>query len=408
MEASKKLITARSLLVLDHCFWGTLALRLKMRPEPEAPTAGTDGEHLVYNPEYIDTLTLAETIGVEAHEVGHCALGHIWRIGSRDLTIANIAADYVLNQILIDAGFTLPKGALLDRQFNGKSFEDVYDILYKKAMKQPGKDSKSKPGSGDGKGRPGQGQGQGQGKKGQGKKGQGQGQGQKQTKYPDPGKCGGVFKPKTPSKTKEGEMEWKAATAQAVQMSQGTIPGSLKKLIMDEFIDPKIPWFVKLRDFVERTARNDYNWARPNSRYLSRDIILPSLISEELQRVVFVIDSSGSTNEFQEQFAGEASGVLSAYKTDLTLIYCDAKVQEPVEHFTSDDLPLKLEPKGYGGTDFRPPFDYIEKEGINPSCLIYLTDTYGPFPNQEPNYPVLWVSVIKDKKAPWGETIEMI
>jgi predicted metal-dependent peptidase len=388
-SAEDKMLKARTLLVLDHCFWGVLALKLKMAPADAnfCPTACTNGKMLMYNPEYIESLSNQEVIGLLAHEVGHCAMGHIWRMGDRDPRLSNIAMDYVLNSALLDANFTLPPTECVSNEFKNKSFEEAYEILRQRQPKEDGdKDKKGKKDS--------------QGKA----KGKNQG-GQNGPQHPDPGKCGGVYPPSS-GKQEEMKADWKAAVAQAVQTAQGTMPADLKKLLDIEVLNPTLPWYVLLREFVERTARNDYNWSNPSRRYLSRGIILPGLISEELPSVVVVVDSSGSTCEWQEKFAAEASGVLSAYKTHITLIHCDARVQS-VEEFDSDDLPLKIQASGYGGTDFRPPFEYIKKHGLTPACLIYLTDLCGTFPKEEPDYPVMWVSVVPDQRAPWGETVPM-
>jgi predicted metal-dependent peptidase len=60
---------------------------------------------------------------------------------------------------------------------------------------------------------------------------------------------------------------------------------------------------------------------------------------------------------------------------------------------------------GGGGTDFCPPFQYVQDQGIRPECLVYLTDLYGPFP-AAPEYPTLWCSTTS-QVAPFGTTIEI-
>ncbi|MBT5421266.1 MAG: hypothetical protein HOK80_10285, partial [Candidatus Cloacimonetes bacterium] len=53
-------------------------------------------------------------------------------------------------------------------------------------------------------------------------------------------------------------------------------------------------------------------------------------------------------------------------------------------------------------------FEYIEKETIQPSCVIYFTDGWcSSFP-KEPDYPTLWVSTDRANfKPPFGESIYM-
>jgi len=101
--------------------------------------------------------------------------------------------------------------------------------------------------------------------------------------------------------------------------------------------------------------------------------------SEELPEVIIVNDTSGSTMGFQSHFANEASGVLSAYKTTVRVIYCDAMVHME-EEYATEDLPIVLKPVGGGGTSFVPAFEYITKMGYTPNCLLFLTDLYGTFP----------------------------
>jgi len=394
MNALDEITKARSLLVLDHCFWGMLAMRLKMVESPECETAATDGEVMLFNPEYVATLSTQQLIGLEAHEVMHCAMGDIWRLDERDHLIWNMACDYVNNGLLLESKFTLPDGALVNSAYNNMAKEEVYNILYKMKGKG-GKQGGQQGGQPGGKGKQGQ---------GKGKPQQGQGQG---GKHPDPGKCGTMFKPADSTKAKEAEVEWKTATAQAANVSQGTIPANLRRRITDEVLDPPLPWHVLLRDFVQRTARNDFNWSRPNRRYLSQGIILPGLLSDELPAVAVVVDTSGSIDsKTLDKFSAEASAVLGSFKTHIHVIYCDARIQGH-EEYDTEDLPIQLEAKGGGGTDFRPVFAYIDEKGIEVACLIYLTDLYGTFPKNEPTYPVMWVSITKDKKAPWGETIPM-
>jgi predicted metal-dependent peptidase len=76
-----------------------------------------------------------------------------------------------------------------------------------------------------------------------------------------------------------------------------------------------------------------------------------------------------------------------------------------VDEFAADD-PISFDPPGGGGTDFRPVFEWVRKQGIEPACLIFFTDLDGPMPSVEPGYPVLWCCVNK-QQAPWGETINL-
>src|SRR5450432_957474 len=124
----RKLTRARTQLLLNQPFFGTLCLRLKL-VAGELPTMATDGRRIVYDPAFVAELTAAELEAVLAHEVLHCALGHHCRRGVRDPRLWNEAADLAINPILIGNGFTLPAGALVDIAFDNLSAEEIYARL---------------------------------------------------------------------------------------------------------------------------------------------------------------------------------------------------------------------------------------------------------------------------------------
>jgi len=162
-----------------------------------------------------------------------------------------------------------------------------------------------------------------------------------------------------------------------------------------------------MRDFAKQIAKDDYSWMRPNRRHIADGIFLPALYSEKVGEVCLFIDTSGSTGQRElDACAGELNGLLHQVSpSEVIVLHVDAKVAH-VERFKPDEWPVKLSPKGGGGTDFRPPFKWVaENMGNPPECAIYLTDMYGTFPESAPGYPVLWVSTTKGIKAPWGETV---
>ena len=221
----------------------------------------------------------------------------------------------------------------------------------------------------------------------------------------DPGQMGGILPAPPELDADEVEADWTAAMSQAAiaARQQGTLPGSLTKLIAD-ILNPELPWTTVLADFVQHTSRNDYDWRRTSKRYLPQGIIMPSIRSPEISLVV-AVDNSYSLNVPElTQFLAELTQVLETYPTTAAVLYCDTRINR-IEGYTSQDLPIEPKITRGGGTDFRPMFEYVENEGLTPDCLIYFTDLEGPFPDVEPDYPVLWVSVNKHKAAPWGHTL---
>ena len=92
--AAERIRKARTALLLDHPFFGSLLFRLKSEEDRAIPTMATDGVVLRYNPEFVDTLNSATLAGVLAHEVMHPALQHHIRRSKRDPRRWNEACDY--------------------------------------------------------------------------------------------------------------------------------------------------------------------------------------------------------------------------------------------------------------------------------------------------------------------------
>lgn len=136
IPARKRLAAARSDMILDEPFFGALALRLilvedysALEPMSNSPSMWTDGKHLGYHPDFVHESATDELIGVIKHEVLHCSNGHPWRRDARDPLPWNMACDYSINPIVINSGSPMPKGSLIDSQYEGKSAEWIYDRL---------------------------------------------------------------------------------------------------------------------------------------------------------------------------------------------------------------------------------------------------------------------------------------
>jgi predicted metal-dependent peptidase len=380
-QAAKALSLARCRLVLGKdaksAFFATLALRLKLEVMWEADTLATDGKRLVFNPDFINQFTLEEHIALVAHEVMHNALAHHARRGQRDKARWNVAADLAVNPLLIDAGFTLPEGGCIPGRGkyadlpNGKSAEEYYALL-------PGESGGEIEGEGP---------------------------------CPDPGGCGGVMDPGdgSPAACKEAEADAAVAVSQAerVAKQRGDLPGGIARMV-EQVLEPKVDWREVLRAFISRFARNDYSWTHPNRRFIHQGLYLPGLRSEELGDVVLAVDTSGSIGRGElNRFAAEAEGILQAYECTLTILYHDASIQH-VQTWGPTDGPLVLEPKGGGGTDHRPVFEWIAEQGVDPACLVCLTDLESSFPQEPPTYPVLWATVgAGNANAPFGTQVEV-
>jgi predicted metal-dependent peptidase len=144
---------------------------------------------------------------------------------------------------------------------------------------------------------------------------------------------------------------------------------------------------------------------------MAQGFYLPSLNAPEIGKVILAVDTSGSINQEEiKSMVSEIKGILNAYPgTELTVIFCNNKIQGEPETLTQHD-DLKEIPRPGGGTDFRPPFDHAEKEQLDPKALIYFTDgECNDFPDPAPDYPVLWILTQEPTCYPWkpptGETV---
>lgn len=454
LEPEKKISRARTQLLLEQPFFGTLALKLKMVPNPFIPTACTDGKEMLYNPDWIDGLDMKQLRGLLAHEVMHCGNGHIWRRGAKDPWKWNQACDLAINPILIEAGFTLPDSNWKTYAAeNGINIDSAVERIYNQLPDEQEEDEQEGIPCGEGMGSGENGDVEDENQKqneengnvedeqnnGDSEKDEQEGDGgeseeiddneqeganssngsKKQEKNgktseeramcsKDPFGCGGIMDGDADEDEKEMEAEWKAALVQAEAVAgAGNLPAGIRRMI-DNMIDPELPYDVLLRDFLEQTANDDYNWSNPSRRFTGSGFILPGLKSEELPDVVFVNDTSGSVGQKEcEIFASVLSDLLGHYNTTIHAIDCDADIHK-VRELTPEDLPLKMEMYGGGGTDFNPPFEWVEKQGLEPSCMLYLTDLepWNGFP-PEPEYPVVWLSTGPTQEAPYGQVIDL-
>ena len=106
-------------------------------------------------------------------------------------------------------------------------------------------------------------------------------------------------------------------------------------------------------------------------------------------------------------------------KINVHIVQCDNEVQSDTKITCEDDFTLFLENgklRGFGATDFRPVFAYVEElrqagEFENLKGLIYFTDGYGIYPEQMPEYDVIFAFLDEDDNRmlppPWALTVTL-
>lgn len=368
-NVTKRISKAKTALILEHPFIGSVALNMPMSIDNSVPTAATNGKRVLFNEEFCNELSDEELKFLVAHECMHPMLEHNFRRGERDTYKWNQAADYVINKLLTDEGIgKMPAQGLLDDNIykqGGGTSDGIFNLL---------PDTPE-----DGQGNGGQGQPLDSCEDGQG----------------------------SPAEVSQQQAEWKVKVAQAAQSAKmmGKMSAGLERLV-DEILKPKVDWRDVLQRFVVKCRSDQRSWARPNRRFLSQGLYLPSVSGESLGEIAFAVDCSGSIGQDEiNQFASEITTVWQDQKpTKVHVIYFDSEVSH-YDEFGQDDEPI-VKPHGGGGTAFSPVFKYMTEHGIEPVACIFLTDLCCDDFGDAPDYPVLWVST-HDDKAPFGEVVMM-
>jgi predicted metal-dependent peptidase len=355
-EVLDRIIIARVGLLLRHPFFGNMATRLRIEPADEwCPTAATDGRHLYFNTQFFNAMDNKEIEFVIAHEILHCVYDHLTRREDRDPKLYNIAADYVVNNLLVrDRIGSKPKvvDCFQDFKYDKWTSEEVYDDLFKNAKKidisQLGELLDEHIDWGD----------------------------------EDDDKDGKSGRPRLSKEDlRQIRDEIKEAMLQASQSAgAGNVPGEIQRMIK-ELTEPKMNWRQLLRQQIQSTIRNDYSFSRPSRKGWHTGAILPGMNFDQTIDICVSIDMSGSiSNEQGSDFLGEIKGIMEEFKDYIIKIWCfDTKVYNE-DDFSSDngkDIG-EYQVVGGGGTDFVCNWDYMKKHDIQPKKFIMFTDGY-PF-----------------------------
>ncbi len=436
-EALMKMRQARSAMLVDAPFFGELALKLTLKEDMKCSTMWTDGKTLGYGPDFVLECDMPLLKFAIMHEAGgHCAMLHHLRRDGRDIKDWNVACDYAVNAMLKKSGYAVPSWALYRKDLEDKSADEIFGILKGEKEQEPQRNDKSD--KNENKEQDNQ-QSDDAGNTPDNKK-QGDTQTDTQTENESDrdGKSGNASDEDSDSQNESGEIEggcgevrdypdgeadvksaneqeWKQAIAMAEAHAEqaGKMPG-YAKVMVEDLVDSKVDWKEVLQRFISELCRDDYTWKRPNSRYTHTGFILPSLYTETLPPLIIAIDTSGSiTQSDLKQFASEMEEILSMYNTTLHVVHIDTEVRH-TEDYSREDMPVKLEAHGGGGTKFSPLFEHVNNLDETPLAVVYLTDLqckdYGP----EPDYPVLWIKTSQASYydsyyglPPFGEVTEM-
>ena len=363
-------------------FFAALSLYAEIDFSNEVQLAATNGKKIIFNPITYIQLPPSERDGVFLHELLHMALLHHLRRGVRDHYIFNIAADIVVNGMIVNEGnFKIPKYGIRDEDLEHLSVEEVYELIIKNKKKynlnlvdliNDEKDSEDKDSQGK----------------------------------------GNDLKTGISDLNTEAEIRnyWKQAINDAKLITKGSSEKSLPESFernFGEVLEPEIDWKTKLWNFLVRTPTDFGEFDR---RLIYSGLYLENLEGESIN-VFCCIDTSGSISDYEiNKFMREIKGIINAYPNlNCRLWYADHECYGPYNIDSMENVP---KPKGGGGTNFEPFFKDITKKEFNNNdgVCIYLTDGYGYFPEKEPDLPVLWVVIpggAEQEYFPFGEIVKL-
>lgn len=412
----------RAMASLRHIapHFGGLITSLQFVYTYKVDTQATDGFRVFVNPEFTDSLDHTGKVFVMAHELMHCLLNHLRRGKKIDAMNqkGNIAADYEVNQTLVDMGLfktsTIEKlQGFIDAKWSKVSFETIYS-------KMPNPPSMPSQGGGGDKNQQGQQNQQNQNQQNQNQNGQGSSDSQGQQSQGQQGQgssgtdanlngtidtAGSMLDAKEGQKIakEEGyddvganesalEKEWENKAREVAKKLKGT--GAGNDILADKLLATSVKgtneWKKILKDIVGRSVspedkRRGY---AHNNILVSQDRVAPS-DKEKYDNVDYImawVDTSGSMSQEDLNKALSMMLMVAQAKKPTKLVVCqfdtrvaDIKEFDKVDRIEKDMRKMKI--KGGGGTDVKCCFDLLADKKSKyarqvPELVVIFTDGY--------------------------------
>jgi len=381
-----RIIKAKVTLNKERPFFSYILMNFNIeqsKSEKEIPTMGVNKYgRLYWNEDFVKKLSQDELEAVLAHEALHVATLTFSRQDKRAHMLWNIATDAVINNILMEENFHLPKDCILPHggqlefegkngkikiQIAGRTAEQVYDEMLNNCeiirinLSCGGKDDD------------------------QDSKGKYKGQldvhidGDKDSE----GNSTGDEKSQASSKANDEKWKKKATEAATAARNRGTISNNLERELQG-ILEPKIDWRKMLYIFMTKDIPIDFTMRRPGRRFYTTGVYYPSIVRENLE-IVCLCDNSGSIDYSSAkgegaQFISEAVGIADAFpQLKMRFIWWSTEVDDrddiEVNKSTKGKL-IKHQPHGGGGTELSCCVPYLRKKNIKSKVYVVLTDGY--------------------------------
>jgi len=362
-EANQKLSNARMKTLILEPFYGDILVQTDFIADYTVKTAATNGLNIIYNPNYVKDLTDEQVTFLILHELYHCLLYHIPRMGNKDKYIWNIAADLIVNYRILKETPSLGLNIQNVQAIKGSLIggDDLADItteeLYDKLLKQ--KEEQKRMG--------------------------------RKNSYTL--KIGENSEIKV---TEDGEFDFdiiqndgmanedleerinqKILTSLLKSKQAGKLDTDLERKF-NHITAPKVKWYTYIRRFLSNREDDESSFSTPDRMNIYRGVILPGESQEEkqLEDIVIAIDTSGSiTDNDIGRAVFHLKQLCDQYNLQGHLIYWDTEVRQAVKIKRYSDI-IKTTVKGGGGTNVMPVFEYIKKNLPKTICTVVITDGY--------------------------------
>jgi predicted metal-dependent peptidase len=358
-------------LLIGQPFFAQLLLKLKHVESTDIPTLGVNPTTLIYNPEFLDKMTIDEAVWCVAHEVMHHAWDHLPRIrhyidcgvgpdGHKlDPQLFNMALDYPINDAITKGRVgTLPRAEIIKPCLDPKypesmTPEEIYCDLRKR--QQAGEKLGGAGGAG----------------------------GMVLDEHDGTGSDGNTLPAITPADVVQA--------AQLHKSLRGEFPLGVDRLVRELSRPSQSPWRI-LRNFVT-TSLSGYDstsWRKLQRRMIVRRIGIPGRVQQGAGVIGIVADTSGSIGEEMLALFGSHMGAIidDARPMKVYIYWTDARMHRRDEVKTSTDLRRLLAHPvpGGGGTDMPEGVRCAEEDACD--AIVVLTDGYTPFCSSKK--PLIW------------------
>lgn len=336
--------------------------------------AKTDGDSIYFNYNEFIQLDKNDQLFLLAHELWHIAFMHTIRLGDRDKHIWNIAADIVVNNLLIYNSklTTSVLKPIYEKKYIDKSTEEIYDLIQNKNIPNCPKMKLD-------------------------------------LSY-------GSLNGNSETESNTSELDIKVKMSGIIDIinknnnsngtQAGNIPGEIQKVVND-FLKPKIKFGILLQKYFIEYIQEHRSFRRPNRR--SEEFLLPSLCDNEdkLTSINVYIDSSGSVTDDEIMiFNTEVKNIKNEFKPEkITLVSFDTEIQKEqilTESCSFDEFDIV----GRGGTCLKCVFQHMKE--TKPVVSLIFTDLEVNIP-PNPNMDIIWLCSNKHltDKPKYGKFIQV-